>query len=147
VFGLNGTNVPVWIIRNGVNDLAQDVNTDFEKLGKSDMPEGTNGNGAVSFAIAADSPANPEDPQDGDLVIKDGTFVGPSNSSTPKIGFTTAGYDGTAGVYYAVVAAGADAPAYSAYTNSLGLLEAGDYEKQITLLGTADNDYDVYVIE
>jgi hypothetical protein len=132
---------PVWIIRNGLNDDASNPNTDFTKLGA----DGTNGNGAVAFTIAANAPADPEHPQSGDLVIRDGIFEGSTGANTAKIGFTTAGYTGTAGVYYAVVADGAEPPVYSAYTGSLGPLAAMKHTgKEITLPGTAG--YDVYVI-
>ncbi|MDR3138592.1 MAG: hypothetical protein LBT95_02840, partial [Treponema sp.] len=40
--------VPEWIIRNGVNDEAQDGNTDFDKFGNE---SGYNGNGAVAFTV------------------------------------------------------------------------------------------------
>ncbi|MDR0387626.1 MAG: hypothetical protein LBH57_06275 [Treponema sp.] len=141
---------PVWIIRNGVNDLAQNNQTDFENLGKNKT---TNGNGAVSFVIAADNPVDPEDPQPGDLVIKDGIFEGPVGADNPAIGFTTAGYNGTAGVYYAIVAAGTGAPGYSAYTKNLGAVMADTHTgKTISLPGPgdpgyrADKNYDIYVL-
>ncbi|MDR0760800.1 MAG: hypothetical protein LBF74_11960 [Treponema sp.] len=130
---------PVWIIRNGVNDEDQNGNTDFN--GKRPWDGTVNGNGAVRFEITAGIPAH------NTLVIKDGVFKGPSNSSTPVIAFTTAEYDGTAEVYYAVVNAGSPPPAYSAYTHSIpgSPLVVGDYQKQITL-DTANSDYDVYVV-
>jgi hypothetical protein len=40
---------PVWIIRNGTNDLAQDINTDYTSVGKG----GKNGNGAVNYRVLA----------------------------------------------------------------------------------------------
>lgn len=47
VFDLTGAREPVWIIRNGINDLPQDSLTNFNTLG-----DGTsNGNGAISFNI------------------------------------------------------------------------------------------------
>jgi hypothetical protein len=46
-FDLSGANEPVWVIRNGVNDLASDSKTNFKTLG-----DGTsNGNGATVFKI------------------------------------------------------------------------------------------------
>jgi hypothetical protein len=47
-FNLSGTNTPVWIIRNGINDAAQNDDTDFTNFGKKGK---ANGNGAVSFVI------------------------------------------------------------------------------------------------
>jgi hypothetical protein len=149
----------VWVIRNGINDLAQDVNTDFNTFHKIGTANAftANGNGAVSFKIAANGPGpdelyDPEDlPPEAVLVIAGGFFDG--SEGTPKIGFTTAGYEGTAGMYYAVTAPGADAPAYTAYTGSLDPVEAGKHEgKQISLPGTedanyrADGSYDIYVV-
>jgi hypothetical protein len=46
-FDLSGANEPVWIIRNGINDLVQNSATNFKTLG-----DGTsNGNGATAFKI------------------------------------------------------------------------------------------------
>jgi hypothetical protein len=50
VFDLAGTNEPVWIIRNGINDIAQDNYTNFMTFG-TDGNETANGNGAISFKI------------------------------------------------------------------------------------------------
>jgi hypothetical protein len=55
-FDLSGTNEPVWIIRNGVNDLPQDSLTNFNTLGDGE----SNGNGAISFIV----------PKTGDFVIQ-----------------------------------------------------------------------------
>jgi hypothetical protein len=136
---------PVWVIRNGVNDKAQNGNTNFANLGKSghtdpvDTENFANGNGAVSFAVAADKPGT------GELVIRDEVFIGPSTSNMPVIGFTTEGYTGEAEAYYAVVPVD-ETPAYSAYTAIAGSpLAAGKYQKQITL-DTANGNYDVYVL-
>jgi hypothetical protein len=46
-FDLAGANEPVWIIRNGINDMAQDSNTNFKTFGTGTA----NGNGAISFKI------------------------------------------------------------------------------------------------
>ncbi|MDR0386403.1 MAG: right-handed parallel beta-helix repeat-containing protein [Treponema sp.] len=143
VFDLSGNKEPVWIIRNGVNDLAQDKNTDFTKLGKDKT---MNGNGAVSFVIAVEGPKDPQNPQGGDLIIKDGVFKGPANSTTPDIAFTTAGYTGTGEVFYAVVNTGAAAPEYAAYTKTVGAVEAGRHQKQVTLPGIRAEGYDIYVL-
>ncbi|MDR2246290.1 MAG: hypothetical protein LBE17_06415 [Treponema sp.] len=137
-FDLSGGG-PVWIIRNGVTDEDQNGNTDF--TGKRPWDGTVNGNGAVRFEIRAGIPAP------NTLVIRDGVFKGPPNSTTPVIAFTTAAYEGTAEVYYALVNAGGSPPAYSAYTHSIpgSPLVAGNYQKQITL-ETANSDYDVYVV-
>jgi hypothetical protein len=94
----------------------------------------------VSFKVTAGTPGA------GELVIKDGVFEGPASSTTPKIGFTTQGYEWTAAVYYAVVAGGSAAPGYSAYTGGLGELGAQKHEGKQIYLGTAGGNYDVYVI-
>jgi hypothetical protein len=52
---------PVWILRNGVNDAAQDASTDFNKLGKAGYA-GANGNGAAAFTIAAGDPGTSTTP-------------------------------------------------------------------------------------
>jgi uncharacterized protein YjdB len=44
--------VPVWIIRNGINDQAQNSNTDFSSPG-TDWAGTKNGNGAVAFKVFA----------------------------------------------------------------------------------------------
>jgi hypothetical protein len=139
-FDLREGNTPVWIIRNGVNDLAQDGDTDFNSFHNIGNPAaGTaNGNGAASFVVAAGSP------EAGALVIKDGVFVGPAGSIDPYIKYTTEGYAGDAEVYCAVVPAG-ETPAYSAYTRNLGSVPAGNYGAYVTL-PSAGGNYDVYVL-
>jgi hypothetical protein len=132
--------VPVWIIRNGVNDLAQDEHTDF-----SGAWNGTaNGNGVVRFSIAAKTPDD-----GGTLVVKDGKFLGPSGSNNPDITFTTDGYedDEKADVYYAVVAQG-ETPNYSDYIPLNPPVGPGkDHKKQISLDPThVGKDCDIYVI-
>jgi hypothetical protein len=133
---------PVWIIRNGVNDLAQDDKTDFtafHNIGNTGM-SAVNGNGAVRYEIAVKTPD-----EGSGLVIKDGVFVGPSTSSTPEITFTTGGYENEAEVYYAVVPKGTT-PDYGDYT-LLDMVEAGDQCEKITLeSGQVGGDYDIYVI-
>jgi hypothetical protein len=134
VFDLSGQKPPVWIIRNGVNDEVQNGATDFNLLGNGTA----NGNGAVAFTVQAGTPAT------GTLVIKNGAFEGPVSSDTPYITFTTEGYSGTADSYYAVVAGGDLAPAYSDYTESLGSLAAGDHRKQVSV-PQANGNYDIYI--
>jgi hypothetical protein len=99
-FNLDGSNVPVWIIRNGVNDDAQNTDTNFNNFATAGST--ANGNGAVAYVVTADKPKDPTNPQTGDLVIRDGKFVGPSTSEVPEISFITGGYEGAAEVYYAV---------------------------------------------
>jgi hypothetical protein len=144
-FDLNGK-PPVWVIRNGVNDETQTDATDFtafHNIGNNGMGA-ANGNGAVRYGIAAKTPG------DGDgggstLVIGDGKFLGPANSDTPDISFTTDGYDGTAEVWYAVVPKG-DTPGYSDYSK-LDDVGTGEHQETITLEpNPAGGDYDVYVI-
>jgi hypothetical protein len=48
-FDLSGTKTPVWVIRNGVNDLAQDENTLF--AAGTTWGANYNGNGAVAFNV------------------------------------------------------------------------------------------------
>jgi hypothetical protein len=139
-FDLSGNNTPVWIIRNGVNDEAQNSATDFKQFGNNQK---VNGNGAVSFVVKADTP-DPNKPKDGDLVIKDGEFKGPASSCTPEVTFTTSGYTGEASLYYAVTSGGAAAPGYSAY-EALGLVKPGTHCKSIKLPKGNEN-YDVYIL-
>jgi hypothetical protein len=139
VFDLNG-NPPVWIIRNGVNDKAQNEETDFNA--ENPEIETANWNGAAAFVIAPDNPAP------GELVIKDGVFAGPSTSSVPKITFTTEGYTGNAEAYYAVVPDGSPVPAYTAYTGTLPSFAPGNHQAVVDL-SKAEIDsevYDVYVV-
>jgi hypothetical protein len=155
-FDLSGNKEPVWIIRNGINDEAQDEYTDFTGFGAD---TGKNGNGAVSYVVAADGPPDPANPQTGDLVIRDGKFVGPVDSTEPEISYITGGYEGTAEVYYAVVPVPVgkttSAPAYSAYTDSLEAVAATiipadpnlppePHTKKVSLSGTGN--YDIYVV-
>jgi hypothetical protein len=100
-----------------------------------------NGNGAVRYGIAADSPAP------GKLVIKDGAFVGPSSSPEPQIKFTAEGYEGTAEAWYAVVPGETgSAPAPSAYTASLGAFPAGENHQATVTLPEGDGNFDIYVV-
>jgi hypothetical protein len=139
VFDLDGK-PPVWIIRNGVNDKTQNGETDFN-IAKNPGMEAANWNGAAAFVIAPDNPAQ------GELVIKDGVFVGPWTAKTPYISFTTEGYEGTAEAYYAVVPGGTvPAPAYSAYTGNLGVFGEGEDHLAEVTLSAAKGDFDVYVV-
>jgi hypothetical protein len=140
--------VPVWIIRNGVNDDEQDDKTDFAKLGTPDFrtmaqDKLPNGNGAVRFVAGVD-PANPPELDPTLAVIKNGKFITGKDTDTPTIGFTLdGGYAGTALVYYAAVSAGAGAPAdLAAYsTGYLGEFGSGDSPQDLNItLKAAKND-------
>jgi hypothetical protein len=133
--------VPVWIIRNGVTDLAQDEDTDFENLGKTGYAD-ANGNGAVSFTVTAGTP------DEGTLEISNGVFEDPDTEEPYVfIGFETSGYEDEAEVYYAVVPhsdeSPAPAPPYSTYTR-LGSFEEGVHTRQ--RIRVLSNNDDVYVI-
>jgi hypothetical protein len=131
------TGTPIWVIRNGINDAAQNSKTDFQNIGKGEA----NGNGAVSFGITEAYPGGGETEK---LIVKDGKFLGPSNSTTPKIQFTTEGYTGDAVAYYAVVDGGAGEPGFGQYAKTLGAVAFGTHQKAIEL-DSAPHDYDVYV--
>jgi formylglycine-generating enzyme required for sulfatase activity len=133
-FDLGADKTPVWIIRNGVNDLAQNENTDFENLGKAGHST-ANGNGAVSFVVAEEIDAG--------LVIRNGELARRENTAM-DITFTTEGYSGEAGVYYAIVPKDSGDPPYSAYAGYLGSFGIGDYRTGITLPKAGIN-YDVYL--
>jgi hypothetical protein len=133
--------LPVWIIRNGVNDAAQNSNTDFNMLGKQGHST-VNGNGAVSFTIAEEHRRDDEEP-----IIKDGKFAGPAHSNTPAIKFTTEGYTGNAEVYYAVANENGAEPGFAEYQplNPPSVPVGIDHEGTVTLPGPASNGYDIYV--
>jgi hypothetical protein len=141
--GFSGKNMknglPLWIIRNGINDLPRNEKTDFKSPGDWGAEgKNKNGNGAVVFTAAPK--------QTGDLVLSKGLFEGPLNDKKPRIQFTAGGYSGTAEVRYAVVPKGAAAPGYIAYTRSLGRLAAGTYKGTAIMLPDAKTGYDLYVI-
>jgi hypothetical protein len=126
---------PVWVIRNGINDLAQDDKTDFENFGNVPV-ETANGNGAVRFTVAP-----PQSAVEGELLVSEGFYLESSVTFT----FTTSGYTGTAQAWYAAVPAegGNGAPGYEAYT-LLGEVPAGTHKKAVTLPET-DGGCDVYM--
>jgi hypothetical protein len=124
---------PVWIIRNGLNGLAQNDYTDFTNFGN--MPIGAaNGNGAVRFAVAT--------PQvNSGLVVSNGSY------KDKALTFTASGFTGTAQAWYAAVGIQdppAPAPAYAAYT-PLGDVVAGANAKEVALSGFTQG-CDVYVV-
>jgi hypothetical protein len=141
---------PVWIIRNGVNDLAQTDTTDFNSFrhipGQNETitTPNANGNGAVRFRVA------PKTPESGGstLVVKDGGFLGPK--TTPKITFTTDGYNGTAAVYYAAVphveGNTVSPPDYSAYTLLNNAVRAREKREETITVPDANKNYYIYVI-
>jgi hypothetical protein len=141
--------VPKWIIRNGVNDLPQDDKTDFgihlengtaqgwHKIGKNG--DTANGNGAVAFTVAVMPPPSSSTP------VPRISNSGFSDKRVPAAAIrelTTAGYQGTATVFYKEVAKGAPAPTF--YTDQLGNFSAGTYTGVSVPLTNADND--MYVI-
>jgi hypothetical protein len=141
IFDLRGNNRPVWIIRNGINDRNQNSLTTFATGVKWNGI--INGNGAVCFKMAAQTPA-----EGSTLLIKDGAFKGPSTSDKPDIAFTTEGYGGVAKAYYAVVASGGNVPDVQNYTLLDENIPAGkDHKRAIQLSANqVGADCNVYVI-
>jgi hypothetical protein len=139
--GFSGGGLPIWIIRNGVNNEAQTVQTDFTDPNKWGGG-GVNGNGSERWKIAVKTPA-----EGSGLTVTNGSYTWPAKSQTGTVGFTAGGYlSGTAEGYYAVVGKDAGKPGYSAYTLLAAGLAAGAHTgKPITLPGKT-GDYDVYVV-
>jgi hypothetical protein len=73
---------PVWIIRNGVNDLAQNGDTDFTSLGFN----GKNGNGGVTYKVLAPEADEDEDNLNNQREVELGTD--PFDPDTDKDGFS-----------------------------------------------------------
>ncbi|MDR2051804.1 MAG: hypothetical protein LBP80_00170 [Treponema sp.] len=149
--------VQKWIIRNGINDEAQNAGTVFDETTAwagttKDTP---NGNGAVRFVTEPVhlDPDNPP-PTDPALAITGGAFENPGAAKPAAyIAFTTGGsYDGAAEAYYAVVSHGGGAPELSAYTGRLGtgFVKGTAYTGQLIRLedsaGAAHSNADIYVI-
>jgi formylglycine-generating enzyme required for sulfatase activity len=134
--------VPLWIIRNGINDLVQDAQTNFGV--PNNWGSSANGNGAAPWEIAVKTPGGGSS-----LTVAVNSNKWPA-AAKPEIGFTTGGYTETAAAYYAVVNPDAGPPAgYSAYTQFSGsFAPGGPYTgNQITLADTqTGGKYDVYVI-
>jgi hypothetical protein len=110
------TGGPVWVIRNGLNDLPMDENTTFDPAQLGPRYKDNNVNGAVLASVKRWWNPNPEPwpPQDtppGDLAddnpfLYGGEYNGPDVDPTrAKISFRTAGYRGNAKIYYAIVSA------------------------------------------
>jgi hypothetical protein len=151
---------PVWIIRNGLNDLVSNAQTNFI----TPLTSGNNGNGAVAFTIAADAPVDPTDPQSGDLIITAQGITG-IPSYMPIIQFTTSGYTDDAQIRYAIVAVPqgettTTPPSYQEYTKILKSesfdgetvsytnvpsVSAGSYDNLHITLPVSGGNYDVYV--
>jgi hypothetical protein len=123
---------PEWIIRNGINARPQDDKTNFAGFGYKPV-ETANGNGALRFAVEPSLPAS------GKLAVSNGSYT------EPFVIFTTSGYTGTAQAWYAAVPAAAAAPAYDAYL-PLGDLGPGAHSKPVTLPGTGEAVYHIYVV-
>jgi hypothetical protein len=115
---------PVWIIRNGVNDAAQDGNTDFA-ADWWDNPATKNGNGAVRFTV-------PE--QDENLEFTKKPKWG--SKTDLSVTFTIKGNGEKVDVYYATgpTPETGEEPVYPAYYD-FKLLGTGTY--------TAGTDYEV----
>jgi hypothetical protein len=127
---------PQWIIRNGINDLPQNSDTDFAVANWAPANGGKNGNGALAFTVSDISSTLAIS----GYVEAKGTNVG------YKIRLTTGGYTGTAQVYFAETVAGGAAPAWgSAYTsNFLGTFSPG--ADQLVDNVVFLDDTDVYVV-
>jgi hypothetical protein len=132
---------PVWIIRNGLNDLAQDENTDFSSDTEIGPGTNKNGNGAVAFTLQL------EDNVDPSLRVEEGQFIYAPDSPMPIISFRTRGYPGGAVVWYAVTAPGALQPDIDDYSSDIGDVEVGLQVKQINLPSEyISTGYDVHVL-
>jgi hypothetical protein len=157
---------PTWIIRNGLNDEAQNAATDFNKAGKPGSGynyKNFNGNGGAAVQVKenlgfidADNDFFPDNvtqkTSDGfpdgtssvaaDLIIYTGTFLGPGSSLNPKIYFRLAGFTGYADVYYCITPRGeytaANPLPYNMFTQVLGSYTKGNKNNvPITLPSTA----------
>jgi hypothetical protein len=129
--------VPEWIIRNGVNDEPQDKDTTFSATKK--WGDGTNGNGAVTFAVAAKT-------EDVAMTISDGKFNYPKGGS-PQIGFTVSGLSsGTAELWYAVTEKDvvAEIPTDYAKLGSSGFGNGSHTGQEIALNGITNGD--IYLV-
>jgi hypothetical protein len=120
VFHIDTGQVPKWIIRNGVNDLAQDSNTNFVNFmrltGDTLADSNANGNGGTLFTVELPT-------YSAALKVTDGwlTSYPPVSGGDAKIKFTTTGYSGDAELRYVELDSGpsASTPAVLDFTNSL----------------------------
>jgi hypothetical protein len=129
---------PVWIIRNGLSDFAQDGSTNFnDNIGYLNA----DGNGAVKYVVGLD-PTLPENTAV--LELSNGSFVG--SLENPKIKFDAKVTYGTADLWYAVVSPGTT-PNADAYTSYLGEVSTGNnLQRTITAAsGSFPNGFDVHV--
>jgi hypothetical protein len=139
--GKDAEGLPVWIIRNGINDLAQTAQTSFAAPSAWD---GTaNGNGAVPWVITVKTPGG----SGSSLTVTGGSYTWPAHSTTGTVGFTTGGYSsGTADAYYAVAAQGEGPSEYSDYKPLAAELSVGAHTGKPITLPAASGNYDVYVV-
>jgi hypothetical protein len=167
--------VPVWIIRNGLNDSRQDENTRFDSgLGKTVGETRYNGNGAVVTLVKEEKGFTDTDPEDGipdgaedtnddgypdkpgtvdphDFLIYNGKFVGPVSSANPAISFRTAGYQGNATVYYGITEIGGGYNAgnplpYSEFTQFATPYAAGGPHTETVPIPDLEKDYDIWLM-
>jgi hypothetical protein len=132
---------PVWIIRNGMNDVSQDGNTDFNNFRLGYFTN--NGNGAVRFAVELKPTMPATDPN---LKVQNGTFAAGLNTQWPTIQFDTSEYSGTADVWYAVVGPNGT-PQVGDYTWVERVTTGLGHTERITVLSAMlTTGYDLYVI-
>jgi hypothetical protein len=133
--------LPVWIIRNGLNDEVQDSSTNFIYFGPTN-PSG-NGNGAVRFTVKANKP-NPAGTSP--LTITEGFRVTTADGTSRAVFYTSGGYAGDADLYYT----SGDKDDYSSYA-FLGTYTGPASLQQIPLAGSKydevfTNEKDVHII-
>jgi hypothetical protein len=137
---------PRWIIRNGLNDVRQNIQTDFAKVGKPGSGydyKDYNGNGGIWLKVKEtlgfvdnDDDGFPDgavdnDPSDGfpdgpgttspySYLLYRGKYHGKTGTSTANISFFTWGYADSAEVYYLVTAkddySASSMPPYNLFT-------------------------------
>jgi hypothetical protein len=167
---------PLWTIRNGLNDLPQNANTNFDPRFLGQIAEGNsryNGNGAIvaeikenkgftdddedGFPDEADDddgdgyPDGPGNADTNDFIIYDGKFLGPAWNTEPVIAFKTAGYEGEVTVYYGVAEADVynaqDPLPYSEFTRSFTTFRAaGGPYWETVTLPDAQTEYDIWLV-
>jgi hypothetical protein len=87
--------LPTWYIRNGVNNTPQDLNTDFGAYTVAGFTNSANGNGAVVFAVRAESANEGINPPTNLTIADGGKITDDAMKFTPG-GWTTPAPD----VYY-----------------------------------------------
>ena len=107
-FSLNTGNGETWVIRNGINDLAQDSDTDFDLDADS---EKVKWNGALCYTVPASGIT------DLDLTLK---VPAPVRDAVPVLFFAAAGYTGTV-AWEPAVAAGPKFAGGTEYTAAVTL--------------------------